>query len=241
MVRQCWASILGNCEGPLTGEHLVTQAHLGPTVEVCGLHWCMNELKTVGSAGLTCKCLCRHHNNALSPIDQELMKFRGAIEGTFQKRPPNSPFFWYQVDGLRLGRWVAKTVCTQAAAAGFAVPVRLARYAFADVDDQAIRLYSSFRPGSPHTFDVSHIGTIWLHDRRDENNVAVHVRVFDFPFVISTFSLRPFWPAIAEPLGYPFEHADILLDRVARLDIKGRPGPRGCVLFNWDSRFREAP
>jgi hypothetical protein len=50
--KGCWAVSLGDCEGKISREHLVSQA-LFPdgNITVSGLHWCKDEPKTSWAGG----------------------------------------------------------------------------------------------------------------------------------------------------------------------------------------------
>lgn len=242
-MQGCWASFLGDCEGPLTGEHLVTRAVLGTKTSVRGFNWCPQEFKNVGTAALTCNCLCGKHNSSLSPVDYEIIKWKNAIERTSVPRPKKSLPFLISLDGLLLGRWLAKTACTHAATDDKHVPAPLARYAFAQEDDPSIRVYCAFTRGEGMIWDTRHVGSNWLHRDGDEDQVAVHFSVFDFSFVIATFSLRPFWPDLAPLLNFPMSQAQVLMDRLARVEIRGatRSKPRGWFYIHWNDKCRERP
>jgi hypothetical protein len=54
----CWASILGDCGGRQSGEHVVSKGLFrGKAVHVRGLHWCAGEFKTIGLKGLEARGL----------------------------------------------------------------------------------------------------------------------------------------------------------------------------------------
>lgn len=66
----CWAQSLGDCGEESSKEHIVSAALWeGSEIHVEGFKWCKTEAKTVSIASLTSKILCKHHNNALSPLD----------------------------------------------------------------------------------------------------------------------------------------------------------------------------
>jgi len=69
-MRECWASCLGDCDGGISAEHIVSQSLFqSKTVNVRGFHWCKDHSKTISLASLTKNALCRHHNAVLSPVD----------------------------------------------------------------------------------------------------------------------------------------------------------------------------
>src|SRR5713226_963343 len=113
---KCWASCLGGCSNKISREHTVTQAmFLDKEIEVSGMPWCV-EPKKVGLANLTAKVLCAVHNSALSPVDQEAVKFAEALRESFrllQVRHSLKPRRWtvekFHIDGPRTERWLLKT------------------------------------------------------------------------------------------------------------------------------------
>jgi hypothetical protein len=117
-VKGCWAASLGDCDGKISREHLVSQA-LFPDggVRVRGFHWCKDESKNVGLGAMTGKILCQKHNNDLSELDsaakQTFDTFNDAwtLHESRQKVITRS---WSQktftVDGVLLERWFLKTL-----------------------------------------------------------------------------------------------------------------------------------
>ena len=69
-MKQCWASVLGDCGDEISKEHLVSAALWETrTINAKGFPWCRDEMKSFGINSLVSKILCKHHNNALSPLD----------------------------------------------------------------------------------------------------------------------------------------------------------------------------
>jgi hypothetical protein len=117
-VAKCWATSLGDCEGKISREHLVSQA-LFPEgkITVRGLHWCRDEEKTVGLAALTGKILCRKHNSDLSELDSAVKRAFETLDSSlqlFQLRSKLTRRRWttqtYTIDGALLERWFLKTL-----------------------------------------------------------------------------------------------------------------------------------
>jgi hypothetical protein len=117
-VKGCWAASLGDCDGKISREHLVSQA-LFPSgkITVQGLHWCKDEPKTVGLASLTGKILCRRHNSELSELDTAVQRTFEAFEEAmrlFEVRSKLRSRHWtvkrFNVNGALLERWFLKTL-----------------------------------------------------------------------------------------------------------------------------------
>lgn len=107
--RTCWAASLGDCDGGASREHLISRSQLdSSTIIVSGLPWC-REPREVGLASLVAKTLCARHNSALSPVDEEMQRFKGAIESIVAGRLRTS-----RLDARLVERWLLKTTVTLA-------------------------------------------------------------------------------------------------------------------------------
>jgi hypothetical protein len=200
---------------------------------VRGMSWCPEEFREVGSAGLTCKCLCRKHNNDLSPCDEEIKKLQRALEDWQRPYTRGARYFYHDLSGLLIGRWLAKTLCTQTAAAHRQVQPTLANFAFTEQDDPGVWIYSTFVAGQPFDLNTAYVGMRWVH-HPDGDNVAVYVPVFNFPFIVSTFPLEPHWPDLADLLQVPRAMRGRLMNRIRRMDLRSKQGTLlGNIGFRW--------
>ena len=117
-VKGCWAASLGDCEGKISREHLVSQALFpGGNITVSGLRWCKDGSKTVGLAALTGKILCQKHNSELSELDTTVKRAFEAFDESmqlFQLRSKLQGRRWtiktFTIDGVLLERWFLKTL-----------------------------------------------------------------------------------------------------------------------------------
>lgn len=69
----CYASLLGDCAGPLSREHAVSEAVLdsinqGEGVVVSGTSWIEEGSRTLPPSALGSRVLCKRHNEQLGPI-----------------------------------------------------------------------------------------------------------------------------------------------------------------------------
>lgn len=114
---KCWANCLGDCDGGMSREHLISKCLFDKEIRVKGLPWCKDMEKTIGIEGLTSKFLCRRHNSTLSELDdavkQTLDTLREAID-LFERRRNlrvrNWTVKYYTTDMLLLERWCLKTL-----------------------------------------------------------------------------------------------------------------------------------
>lgn len=114
---KCWAESLGGCGGKSSGEHLVSKSlFLTKVVRVQGFDWC-KEPKDIGLASLTSNCLCRTHNNQLSPVDdagESAFSTLREVRRLANIRQKLKPTIWkirrHRIDGRGLERWFLKTL-----------------------------------------------------------------------------------------------------------------------------------
>jgi hypothetical protein len=84
---KCYASHLNDCDKKISGEHYISESVLklvGNTVRVSGFPW--QKPKTysdIGIGSLKSQILCKHHNEILSPLDDEGLKFIKALKETY--------------------------------------------------------------------------------------------------------------------------------------------------------------
>jgi len=98
---QCWASSLGDCEGLISHEHLISKC-LFPDgdINVRGFAWCKDVHKPIRIETLTGKILCEKHNGCLSEVDAAA---KVSLESMMKA------FAIFKVrDGLKVRRWTIK-------------------------------------------------------------------------------------------------------------------------------------
>jgi hypothetical protein len=102
----CWASSLGDCGGGISREHIISASQFdADSITLSGLPWC-KEPKVIGLGSLVAKNLCRDHNTALSPVDNEMRRFKVALRTIMES--PNLPVR-VELDARLVERWLLKT------------------------------------------------------------------------------------------------------------------------------------
>jgi hypothetical protein len=106
MRRVCWAASLGDCDGPISDEHPISQAVFDTTeLLVQGPGWPSDgrerPLKTLAST-----CLCCRHNNLLRSVDAEVGKFAKKLRALNLKRAKGT----IHMNGWVLERWCLKAL-----------------------------------------------------------------------------------------------------------------------------------
>jgi hypothetical protein len=106
----CWANSMGDCEGSMTKEHLVSNVILPEKLSVKGFKWCQEE-KEIASASFVNKFLCKKHNNQLSVYDVEGGRFYEAVKNVHYKVQSNdTAFFEVRINRRNLEGWLIKTL-----------------------------------------------------------------------------------------------------------------------------------
>jgi hypothetical protein len=105
---ECWASILGDCSGPISREHYVSDGIFdGESVTAFGLSWCKTAPIQIGLGSAVAKVLCKRHNEALSPFDAEASRLSRFLSEHVQELPLEPAE--HRANGHRLEKWALKT------------------------------------------------------------------------------------------------------------------------------------
>jgi hypothetical protein len=134
----CWAAPLGGCGGPISGEHVITEALFGKRVRVEGATgpWLGEQTVESSIRKLKANILCREHNNELGrTADWAALRLQGHLKalrepmklpGSRILRPPVDR----RVSGVNFGRWLCKTHCNFMVVNGMTPDPAYVRYAF---------------------------------------------------------------------------------------------------------------
>lgn len=114
---RCWASLLGDCDGPLSDEHIVSAGLLpGPKVNVSGFDWCKGMVREIPRDRLVRRILCRGHNGRLSPYDSAAIgsarlidEWQRLEEARTAMKPRRWTISHFEINGIDLERWLLKT------------------------------------------------------------------------------------------------------------------------------------
>ncbi len=222
----CWAQSVGNCGGPITREHLVTQAlYTGPVSVKTRLFG--SGPAAVSAGRHTANILCRDHNNELGrTADAAALKLYRhltasnrptSLRGSPSPRPPIER----RVAGTSFGRWLCKTHCNMMVAHGLTPDAAYIRYAFLLKPGKRVYMYLAVAVGETVTFaDVSNPLVGWRQLVLDD-----HPKVDAFTLEIGGLE----WAVSTEPMlrsGQPMP------DRVNLLSIPTPLGPFR-ISFDW--------
>jgi hypothetical protein len=117
-MNKCWASCLGDCDGGMSREHIVSESLFeSEYIDVSGYSWCKEGPKRIGLGSFTKKALCRKHNSNLSKVDtagaHAFRVLREQTKLTFERgKEPNKkyPKVSFSVDASGLELWILKTL-----------------------------------------------------------------------------------------------------------------------------------
>jgi hypothetical protein len=113
----CYLRDTLDCSQDISREHYMSKAvleQLGSTLRVSGMPWLQSGETLETSVGsLTAKILCKRHNEALSPLDNEASLFlstlRKALIDLRRKTLSRKPIF-HLINGTALELWMLKVV-----------------------------------------------------------------------------------------------------------------------------------
>jgi hypothetical protein len=106
---RCHMRELGNCEPPISGEHLISEGVIevlraGGDFTVSGLPWLeVGKTKKLAPKNLVAKCLCKGHNSALSPLDDCAILFFFVLRQCLEDTSAPSALL---ISGHDLERWL---------------------------------------------------------------------------------------------------------------------------------------
>lgn len=103
--NKCYAKSLGNCSGPISKEHFISESILRQmgNIESKGVPWLTHLDRNITPNEFTSKCLCKYHNEFLSPLDSFAGEFfRKALH--FMTEHDSTVMVW----GPTFERWLLK-------------------------------------------------------------------------------------------------------------------------------------
>lgn len=105
--QSCYANRLNSCEGPISSEHYISKSILKhfPKISSSGIPWLKDLKKDIPYQTLCSKCLCKRHNNFLSPLDDAAgLIFDKIVSFATDKREIT------KIPGRILERWMLKVL-----------------------------------------------------------------------------------------------------------------------------------
>lgn len=120
---KCYLSATRNCSDDISAEHYISKSVLAElerngTSKIAGLPWQNpRTFSVVGTGRLVSKVLCKRHNEALSPLDEEagrLIETIGNYDRGFNQENPRADIT--VLCGEELEKWMLKTTCGMVAA-----------------------------------------------------------------------------------------------------------------------------
>lgn len=236
---ECWASQLGDCKGPQSGEHYFSKALFSEkTVYVKGFNWCKTEHMTIPLSRARANILCKRHNELLSQADSEALRFQTAIREISSRprftrngrlrKPPRR----HVVSGQYLARWLTKTYCNLMAVAKRHVDDNFVLYSFGRPTIRKLHVYMHVYKGAKWEPRLEHLTVQDYFDDAREDKLW-HVMLAGLPWLVSNIDLRDLGTAFV--VG---EHALPVRDFLENpaeitLDYNVAAAVGGIVHFDW--------
>jgi hypothetical protein len=111
-LTKCYMKELGSCAGPVSGEHIVSEAVIRVLMadgdfSISGLPWLApGEAKILPPQSLRANCLCTKHNSALHPLDDAAKCFFASLKSFLEHDTESRHAL---VSGHDIERWLLKT------------------------------------------------------------------------------------------------------------------------------------
>jgi len=111
-VANCYMKELGSCVGPISGEHIISDAVIRVLMadgdfSISGLPWLApGEEKILAPKSLRANCLCVKHNSALHPLDDAAQYFFASLKSYLEQDAGSRHAL---VSGHDVERWLLKT------------------------------------------------------------------------------------------------------------------------------------
>ena len=170
---------------------------------------------------MTVRCLCKAHNSALSPCDQEARRFGDVLDWMMSDfQPPDASDRVEFLSGHLLTRWFCKTACNVAAVESRTPPLPFVRYAFSAQDDPSVHVYLLKPSSGKVVLDSARYAIEWLQHKSDPSGVFV---IFWFRGLAWVIGTRP-----AEAAGGSLDDL-VRASGVEPLEYVGRPSEIGVT------------
>lgn len=114
----CYLSLTEDCSDQISAEHYLSRSvlqEIGSKIEISGVPWLQaDERRIVGVNALTAKILCRRHNSAFAPLDDEASRLFHAlktIDADFARPSLSRKGLTFLFSGEALELWTLKVTC----------------------------------------------------------------------------------------------------------------------------------
>jgi hypothetical protein len=252
-MQECWAHVLGGCNGGISGEHIITESLFsGDIIGVHGMPWCREGHKFIGKAAYTANILCRKHNSDLSPVDDAGTNAFAAFRMMATIYANRSGMLKYgvwcgrfdvieqRVDGKGLERWLLKTLINMEMASKEGLSIG-PNAAAESVDPELVEIafgLQAFRGRAGLYFAAFDNETVDLEERVQYTSWIRDTEASSFvgAGAFSFFGFRFFF--CLEPGGFPNSLAIggselRLLHHISAINVELNNRPSQQVHFDW--------
>lgn len=201
---KCWAAFLDECKGPITGEHLFTEALFKNRVTIKGNYtmsngscpqWLTEQGLDIHIRQLKANILCNYHNKKLGEIaDRVAIDLQKALlyfnkpkilKGSKIFRPPKS----ITISGVNFARWLCKTHCNLMAVNGIVPNRSYVQYAFGYVPGQTLYFYTPARVGQKLPIGKGNISYVLYNDCKNPNIRIFKIMLAGLSTLVTTFAI----------------------------------------------------
>jgi len=201
---KCWAAFLDECKGPVTGEHLFTEALFKNRVTIKGNYtmpdgscpqWLTEQGLDMHIRKLKANILCDYHNKQLGEtadraaidLQKALLLFNKPqiLKGSKIFRP-SVPI---TISGVNFARWLCKTHCNLMAVNGIVPNRGYVQYAFGYTPEQTLYFYTPACIGQKLPIGEGHINYVLYNDCDDPNIRIFKIMLAGLSTLVTTFAI----------------------------------------------------
>lgn len=231
----CYLRGTNDCSSDISGEHYFSATILRQIsevqgvsggVRVSGMPWLSKgQTQDLAISNLTANILCKRHNEALSPLDQEAGAFFAALKRIFDginSRKTNRRLLLDLVSGAAIELWMLKVACgmyfSVASERGSRLSkthsidlTRVEKALFESVWDERGGLYFNGHDGSiVRSHDDVHFATLSDNEAKRLAGVRINLLGFEMDLVFDTTTTKPSdWTALTKrPSEIVFESVE---------------------------------
>ncbi len=240
----CYMAATADCGGGLSREHYISRGLIdGPELQVRGMPWQTEEVARYSPDNLVARILCRRHNSAMSPLDEQAIRFFLAVEAGLkhaQRRSLSRKSRFYMTSGDGLELWAMKTLASlYASGIGFTTP----EHRFRDFAPPMERIVAEL--SSPNPCSIMTLSLPLTQDAHEEQigrrAVSIGPIVDDETGKLSGLLVRMHGIALVFNIDLPDEDAlpETEIARPDMIDLIGMDRT-SRIFLSWAKHRREA-
>jgi len=196
---KCWAECLGNCNGPITNEHLFTKALFKERITIRGIYemqngtrpqWLTEKGLEINILNLTANILCKFKtaDKAAIEVQKALVSFNDPMRrkgSMILQQPINRT-----ISGVDFAKWLCKTHCNIMAVNNMIPDISYVQYAFGYTPDKYLYFYCSAQVSHALLIRSGHINYTNYVDINNPQTLIFSISLAGLRILVTSFPLH---------------------------------------------------